>query len=371
MRLTIKDGFLNALFTSGDSFLEMSFFKNLLDAFKGYGSPTERVLEEASTSFVSQFVPSLFGATARVADDTVRTSYTGGNIGSDILAQTMIKTPFASKTLPASVNVKGEENKRAENVFARAALEYLSPGNLNVAKKTETDAAIEGVYEATGDKTIFPSAANRKVEHKDNNFVLTGEEYAEVQTTRGQTYYDLADLLFAKDNVPAESQADILYMANTYAEAVAKQEYLEGKGVDYDITGEAATVEKAIASGDPIEYLFVRGSIEDELKKENPDYDLVAEFVDRAENAPEDVRDALKDDTDYLPAMITVTNSGMDLGRWFDARKQYSVINEMDAKPKDKQKAFVKWLNSQDYTPAEKRVIKNTIKYGFYLTLDY
>lgn len=243
----VLDALFNMAYSAGDSFLELSFFRDVLDLMKGYGSPTKEVIEKVATSFVSQLTPTIFGATARVFDDTVRTTYTGGTLFEDAFAQVKAKLPGASQTLPASVNVKGEENERIGNVFLRAIQEYLNPATVNVAELTEADKFIQSVYDETENKTIFPSVAGYTIEGKEQDYKLTGEERAEYQKTRGETYYDVVELLMeVSDRLTAESQADILRLANVYAGAVAKQEFLDDKGEDYTMTSDAKAMQKAI-----------------------------------------------------------------------------------------------------------------------------
>ena len=61
----VVDKIVNTVTASGDAYLNMTFFQNILDLFRGYKSPTENVLTTIATSGLSQFTPSLFGAVAR------------------------------------------------------------------------------------------------------------------------------------------------------------------------------------------------------------------------------------------------------------------------------------------------------------------
>lgn len=245
------DAVFNTLYTTGDSLLELSFFKDVLDLLKGYGSPTEKVVEEFAASIVSQLTPSLGTTFAKMFDDTVRTSYTGGTALDDALAAFKMKVPGLSNDLPASVNVKGEENKRADTFLGRVFDSAINPANTNYGAMNAVDRFLEDVYEATGNKTIFPSVAAYSVEGEEETYKLTGKQREKFQKTRGQTYYDVAELILeVADNLDKDEQALLLKKANTYAGAIAKQEFLEGKDEEYKLTGDAAWMANAVEAAE-------------------------------------------------------------------------------------------------------------------------
>ena len=227
----------NGIISAGDAYLEQSFYKDIIDLFKGYGSPTENMIKEVLTGTASQFIPTIVGATARTIDPTVRTSYTGGNIIDDILAQAKVKTPGLSKSAPASVNVRGEEIQRG-NLGERIWDNFIAPWTTNRNGKTANavDKALDEVYEATGDKTIFRQVSPYKVDYGGESYQMTGKEREQFQKTQGQVHDDILQQIIDGGqwkNLSNEEKVKIMQRVNEYALDSAKRELVEARGDEY------------------------------------------------------------------------------------------------------------------------------------------
>lgn len=227
----------NGIISAGDAYLEQSFYKDIIDLFKGYGSPTENMIKEVLTGTASQFIPTIVGATARTIDPTVRTSYTGGNIIDDILAQAKVKTPGLSKSAPASVNVRGEEVQRG-NLGERIWDNFIAPWTTNRNGKTANavDKALDEVYEATGDKTIFRQVSPYKVDYHGETYQMTGEEREQFQKTEGQIHDDILQQIIDGEqwkDLSNGEKAKIMQRVNEYALDSAKRELVEARGNEY------------------------------------------------------------------------------------------------------------------------------------------
>ena len=227
----------NGIISAGDAYLEQSFYKDIIDLFKGYGSPTENMIKEVLTGTASQFIPTIVGATARTIDPTVRTSYSGGNIIDDILAQAKVKTPGLSKSAPASVNVRGEETQRG-NLGERIWDNFIAPWTTNRNGETANavDKALDEVYEATGDKTIFRQVSPYKVDYGGESYQMTGKEREQFQKTQGQVHDDILQQIIDGDqweNLSNKEKAKIMQRVNEYALDSAKRELVESRGDDY------------------------------------------------------------------------------------------------------------------------------------------
>lgn len=227
----------NGIISAGDAYLEQSFYKDIIDLFKGYGSPTENMIKEVLTGTASQFIPTIVGATARTIDPTVRTSYTGGNIIDDILAQAKVKTPGISKSAPASVNVRGEEIQRG-NLAQRILDNFIFPWttNRNGGEENAVDEAINEVYADTADKTIFRQVSPYKVDYHGETYQMTGEEREQFQKTQGQVHDDILQKIIDGGqwkNLSNGEKAKIMQRVNEYALDSAKRELVEARGNEY------------------------------------------------------------------------------------------------------------------------------------------
>ena len=227
----VSDALLNVLYAGGDTLMDMTILSNLQDLLKGYGSPTETVGETLIQGFAGQMTPSLFGAVARTLDGTVRTSYTGGGTWDNAMAGIKAKLPGLSATLPASVNVKGEENRRVEPLPLRALQEMVNPSSVNAGTRNAVDEEVYRLYEATGGKTMFPQVSPYKIEREGVDVPLTGAERAQFQTTQGRGYYSIiGEMLDSEDYRGMEPEQQVKYfeLVNQYAKAVAMEEATDG-----------------------------------------------------------------------------------------------------------------------------------------------
>lgn len=227
----VSDALLNVLYAGGDTLMDMTILSNLQDLLKGYGSPTETVGETLIQGFAGQMTPSLFGAVARTLDGTVRTSYTGGGAWDNAMAGIKAKLPGLSATLPAAVNVKGEENRRVEPLPLRALQEMVNPSSVNAGTRNAVDEEVYRLYEATGGKTMFPQVSPYKIEREGVDVPLTGTERAQFQTTQGRGYYSIiGEMLDSEDyrGMGPEQQVKYFELVNQYAKAVAMEEATDG-----------------------------------------------------------------------------------------------------------------------------------------------
>ena len=256
---SLWDALCRTIYAGGDTLMDMTILSNIRDLFKGYGSPTEAIGDTLIQGVAGQFTPSILGAVARTVDGTVRTSYTGGNTIDNTIAQVKAKTPWISKTLPASVNVRGEENKRIENLALRGLQETLNPGSLNTGSMNKIDAEIYRLYEETGSKAVFPSVSPYKIERNGSESPMTGDERARFQKTQGTTFYDVLSGMLDSEIYRSSSDTErerYFELANKYAKAVATED-VTGGAYDSDAYVELAMSAKKELGLSAAEYLML------------------------------------------------------------------------------------------------------------------
>ncbi len=264
--------FVNALYTAGDSVLNMSLFQNVLSVLKGSGA-TKNIFDTIMEGGATQLIPGLAGDIARIIDGTVRSTYTGGNVFNDAAAKMQANIPFASKNLPASINVKGEANTRG-GLLERTVNTLANPANVSQGKRTVADEEIYRILEETGSKTHFPSVSPYSVEFDGEKFKMNGEERARFQTTQGQAYYSVVDELIQNavyKNADVDVQRKILETVRDYSLAAAKSEFLEGKDKEYIWPNK--TIENASILEDPATYLAALATMKASQEKTGGTFD--------------------------------------------------------------------------------------------------
>ena len=229
------DAVLGALITSSDAVLNQSVFSNLVNTLQsGYSSPAEQVLKSTGQSFVFQMTPGILSDITDIVDPVVRSSYTGGNALENALASLKSNVPGLSSSLPASVNVKGEEVNRG-NLALRAFNTLLNPSNVNTGTRTEADAELERIYGETGNKNVFMEQAPYKVTIDSIDHELVGVDRAKFQQTMGQAYYgkyvpEAMQSDFFRE-LPAEQQVEVLQSLQSQAkyDAIGIQRRCSGR----------------------------------------------------------------------------------------------------------------------------------------------
>ena len=336
----------NGIISAGDAYLEQSFYKDIIDLFKGYGSPTENMIRELLTGTASQFIPTIVGATARTIDPTVRTSYSGGNIIDDILAQAKVKTPGISKSAPASVNVRGEEIQRG-NLAQRILDNFIFPWttNRNGGEENAVDEAIDEVYAETGDKTIFRRVSPYKVSYKNETYQMTGEEREQFQKTQGQVHDDILQQIIAGalwQEMDNDAKVKTMQLANEYALDAAKRELVESRGNEY-----SSDWDDEAELPDVGDYLAAKTTLK--AAQDSKDYTLLDALVDTVSEQQKAVQEKLNKDFSILDELIYGKEHGVD------AETIYTAKTEADANGNGKisQEELWYYLGLQKNMPEE------------------
>lgn len=194
-------------------------------------NPLFGIASNVATNFGGQFVPTLFGQVARTVDNTRRTTYADKNspVPSSVqkfLQRQANKIPGLSQYQPAYTDVWGREQKNGpDNVFARAAYNFFSPGYLADAKGTQTEKALKELYQATGDNSVLPSKPQKyyKTEDGTKKF-LTAQEYSALTSEGGKIALDALGKLTKSEaykGMTNDEKIEAVSDVYKYAKAVA------------------------------------------------------------------------------------------------------------------------------------------------------
>ena len=361
------DAALNAIYVGGDSILNMTFFQSLVDLLKGYGNISENIAETVTSSFLSQLVPSVVGAAARTADDTVRS--TRGEGINEYLAPILAKIPGLSDSLPPSVNIRGEEQKRIDNPLLRALTEFASPANVNTGTLNNVDGELQRLYDATGTKTIFPSVADSKFDFGDTSYPLTGNEYADFQKTQGRTFYDTAESLISSpsyDMLTDAQKVKILSDLVSYSKDSAKRSAVGDKYTsEWDF-------ENQLGSSALGEYLIYKRAWNDMQDEQNAgqsgeDTETFSELASIYKHVSAENQDEFAGDLGSgFKNIMTALNNGITVDQWYDAKNKFESISDDSnySNATERATAFSNWLDAEtDFTTTQKDIVKDSMTY--------
>lgn len=341
---------MNAIYTAGDSALNLSLFQNIISVLRGSGKPTQQIIDAIMEGGATQLVPGLAGDIAKIIDGTVRSTYTGGNVFNDIGAKVLSTTPGFSKKLPASVNVRGEENTRG-GLAARAFNMLLNPTNYTGGKRNDVDEEIYRLHDATGGTSFFPSVSPYKIEYDNKLYAMNGKDRETFQKVQGQTYYELAKPLLDSEMYKAlsdEQKADVLKSIRDYALDEAKRQLVDGRGGEYSNNSWDAI--SALSKAEISEYMPAAQVLKDgkDGTGDSATYDAIDLLLGKYGDLSAPVRDELERKGLNVPGLRYSHALGMGAEDWYsaheavaegektlggtDAAKAISIYNSMEGK---------------------------------------
>lgn len=188
------------------------------------------IAERAAENYVTQFVPSVLGAFARIADPVRRTTYTDKNIDIPSSMQYVFdnvrnKTPFWSFDGQPYLNAWGEEDVE-ENLVVRIFENLVSPGYLNDVEPDEVEKFLMELYDTTKEPGLIPKTPQKYFTVEGERKDLTGKEYEQLTKERGQTSKKLHEELISNPDfltIPAKYQVYALEQVWEYATQTAKK----------------------------------------------------------------------------------------------------------------------------------------------------
>ena len=308
---------MNAIYTAGDSTLNLSLFQNVISVLKGSGKPTQQIIDSIMEGGATQLVPGLAGDIAKIIDGTVRSTYTGGNVVDDTAAKVKAVTPFLSKSLPESVNVKGETNTRGE-LAERTFNTLINPFNVTRGKRNEVDEEIYRLYGSTGSKTFFPSVSPYKVEYGNKEYSMDGNDREAFQKIQGQKYYELAKPLLDSEmykSLTDEQKANVLNSVRDFALDAAKRDFVDGKSGQYSSSWDDENQLKSLS-----EFLTAKQALSDGKNGKSDNFDAIDQVLKNFGHLKDDTQTALKASGLNVNNLLYAQTKGIESKSWYDAK---------------------------------------------------
>ncbi len=309
---------MNAIYTAGDSTLNLSLFQNVISVLKGSGKPTQQIIDSIMEGGATQLVPGLAGDIAKIIDGTVRSTYTGGNVVDNTAAKVKAVTPFLSKSLPESVNVKGETNTRGE-LAERIFNVMFNPTNVTHGERNEVDEEIYRLYEATGGKTFYPSLSPYKIDYDNSTYKMDGKDHETFQKVQGQTYYELAGPLLDSEMYKAlndQQKASVLRSIRDYAFDEAKRQFVNSRGDNYS----SDTWDKISKLESPWEAIVAKAALSDAKDKTKANFDAIDQVLKNFGHLKDDTQTALKASELNVNPLLYAQTKGIKSKSWYDTK---------------------------------------------------
>ena len=277
---------LKAVSNITEPLLEMSCLQGLNGLIEGikYASENDTsalmaVLIGATTSYLTQVVPTFLGQVERTGEENRMTTYTEKDafLTKDMqytLGKISSKIPFWDYNQIPYIDAWGRK-EASGTALKRGFNNFLNPAYTSTIDTSNMEKELLRLYEKTGEDAVFPSRANKYFTVNGVRKDLTADEYVKYATLKGQKSYKLiSDLIKSKayKTLGDGEKVKAIDEAYAYADQKAKQAISNYKPDTW--------VKKADEFGSNVgNYISFRAEVSN-AKKENGDKISKEEVVD-------------------------------------------------------------------------------------------
>lgn len=236
--MTLSDWF-DALKQSTEPMLEMSCLQSLNDMLDSisyaqtYGGSDglTAALISGAVSYFMQALPTLGGQIERTGQAERMTTYTDKNswIPTDVQytigkASGRIPIPGVDYNQIPYIDAWGR-TERDDSVVSRLGSNMFNPAYTSELQESDMERELERLHALDPEVSVLPSRAKKSFSVNGEEKHLTGEEYVQYATAKGQLSYDLMEELVSSDSyksMPDTDKAEAVNNVYSYANAVAK-----------------------------------------------------------------------------------------------------------------------------------------------------
>lgn len=252
------DDFYKLCTAMAEPLFETTMLSGITNNLKSYANDstgyTTNILAKAGTNYLSQYIPSIFGALARTVDDTRRSTTVNNGMIDKFVKTTLNKFPGLSFFNEPYINREGQVQKNedlglgerfggAGSFIGRAVLNFLSPGYYSSKKIDKYDDELYRLYNATGNTDALPSSTAKDITFEKERMDFSPKEYTQWHEARWQTETKYVNEFIDSDvykNLSDEDRVNTIKSIRGYAQKVAKKQFLESRGYIYTDNKELA-----------------------------------------------------------------------------------------------------------------------------------
>lgn len=272
----------DALKSVANPMLDLSMLQSvndLIDSVKyAESSPLAAMVPSAIVSYFSQAFPTVLGQIERTFEDKRMMTYTekDGKLPTDLqyaIGKVSAKIPGLDYQQVPYINEWGQEEQTG-TPFQRAFNNFLNPAYTSQVDMDKVEKSIQSVYDATGEKSVFPNKAERTLTINNEDKNLTASEYEKYAKKLGKERYTLLKEAVnsnAYGELSNAEKAEFISEIYSYSKAMTEHD-LFGKEINKKWYTEAKE------SGN------VLGAIRDHVL-----YTVNGNYSDKAKTAVEDV----------------------------------------------------------------------------------
>ena len=345
------DGLVTALAASAEPMLEMSMLQSLNDlidsvSYAESSGKLPAIAGSALVSYLSQAIPTIGGQIERTGEEKRMSTYTDKSafLPTDIqyaLGKASARIPGWDYQQVPYIDAWGREEPTG-TLPMRALNNFLNPAYTSFTNMTPVDKEIQRIYDQTGNGAVVPRRPDRYITVDGKRIDLSGEQYMNYATMRGQTQFNMLSAISespAYQNMTAAEQEKVVTGVYEYADSISKMKINSNYKPD-------KWVEKAMDSGvDPAFVVLYRGkllSLNDQMKQREANAELRRILMsdhtinDADKNAIDHI---LINDGRYIPQDLDVDYSNKETfvitqmsdgakKRWPGIKEQFGITPE-------------------------------------------
>ena len=350
-----------------EQLLQQSFMESLNTVLNGSGTTLEN-LSQAVLELPSRAIPTFSKQIADMVDSTQRTSFEYDKPIQSAINSVIAKIPFASKTLPASVDTLGNEIKKYggdNNLFNV----FFNPANTNKGELSKAGEEIYNIYQETGDTTIFPRTAPYYINNNGEKVTMTARERSEFQKISGTYVEDtLTGLLNNKDykKLSSEEKRKLINEIVSDSYSKAKYDVLNLDSEDYE------KLRKTLKTVKATNYYDYKFKTED-LKTNKEKMEVLANtnYADKEKTILYETYILSDSDTEYPILKETFTQNGLNIAKYLEYKAQEFTSNKEDDGTVDgksisgsKKEKVVNYINSIEGATYTQKLILLGLEYS-------
>lgn len=325
------------------------------------------LLASAATSYLSQYIPTLFGQIERTFfEDTRQSTYTDKDafLPTDVqyaISQAANKLPGVEYQQVNYIDAWGRKESTG-SLAERAFNNFLNPAYVSKDASTSVDDKLQAIYDATGGEyNVFPERVTMNTTVNGEKFT-DPEVYEQYATALGQKRLELVEDFFNSSTAEAltpQQQGAIIEKLYDYAKQVTQQE-LMGKKPE-------SSVAKAEEYGDPAEYFLFNEAlqtIEDTRGSNMAAFNAVMEdYENMSAQRQQALMEALGEGTRF-DDVVDAYQTGIQPNQWYKAYSKWQSIGEGDGSANDKATEFANWLDSvTNYSAEQSELLQDQMIY--------
>lgn len=320
------DKAINAMNIGTEQLLQQSFMESLNTFLNGSGTTLEN-LSQAVLELPSRAIPTFSKQIADMVDSTQRTSFEYDKPIQSAFNSVIAKIPFASKTLPASVDTLGNEIKKYggdNNLFNV----FFNPANMNKGELSKAGEEIYNIYQETGDSTIFPRTAPYYINNNGEKVTMTAKERSDFQRISGTYVEDtLTGLLNNKDYKKLNNEEKVKIINEIVNDSYSKAKYdvLKLDSEEYKKLRDTLNKVKTTTYYD---YKFKT----EEVKTNNEKIDVLvnSKYSDKEKEVLYETYILSNKDTKYDIIKGTFTSKGLNISKYLEYETQEFTSDKAD-----------------------------------------